>query len=91
MRHCESNRIGGKTLNLRVKYSDFTQATRSRTVALPFMNMATLYGTVSVNRRWRTSPRNRDVDIRLSAEAELTRRGDSGQLAVVEPAQRTQL
>jgi len=46
-RHCETNRIGGKTVTLKVKYSDFTQATRSRTVALPFTNMEELLATAS--------------------------------------------
>lgn len=32
-RHCEANDISGKTVTVKVKYSDFTQATRSKTVA----------------------------------------------------------
>ncbi|MCV9966970.1 DNA polymerase IV [Pararhizobium sp. BT-229] len=32
-RHCEAHDISGKTVTVKVKYSDFTQATRSRTVA----------------------------------------------------------
>jgi DNA polymerase-4 len=33
--HCEAQRVSGKTVTVKVKYSDFTQATRSRTSALP--------------------------------------------------------
>lgn len=32
-RHCEAHDISGKTVTVKVKYSDFSQATRSRTVA----------------------------------------------------------
>ncbi|MGV1862550.1 hypothetical protein [Rhizobium rhizogenes] len=34
-RHCQSHRLSGKTVTLKVKYSDFEQATRSRTVNAP--------------------------------------------------------
>lgn len=34
-RHCQSHRLSGKTVTLKVKYSDFEQATRSRTVNVP--------------------------------------------------------
>ncbi|MBY3251212.1 DNA polymerase IV [Rhizobium laguerreae] len=34
-RHCQSHRLSGKTVTLKVKYSDFEQATRSRTVNIP--------------------------------------------------------
>lgn len=34
-RHCEAQEISGKTVTVKIKYSDFTQATRSRTGALP--------------------------------------------------------
>ncbi|MBY5427899.1 DNA polymerase IV [Rhizobium leguminosarum] len=34
-RHCAANGISGKTVTLKVKYSDFTRATRSRTSAQP--------------------------------------------------------
>ncbi|GGG05786.1 DNA polymerase IV 2 [Rhizobium wenxiniae] len=34
--YCEAKRISGKTVTVKIKYSDFTQATRSRTGALPF-------------------------------------------------------
>lgn len=33
---CEAKRISGKTVTVKIKYSDFTQATRSRTSVLPF-------------------------------------------------------
>ena len=32
-RHCEAHGISGKTVTVKVKYSDFTQATRSKTLA----------------------------------------------------------
>ncbi|MFC0805304.1 hypothetical protein ACFHWW_07520 [Ensifer sp. P24N7] len=38
--YCEAQSIGGKTVTVKIKYSDFTQATRSRTVSLPFANTA---------------------------------------------------
>jgi len=36
--YCDSKGISGKTVTVKIKYSDFTQATRSRTGALPFSN-----------------------------------------------------
>ncbi len=33
---CQQKGISGKTITVKIKYSDFTQATRSRTVARPF-------------------------------------------------------
>ncbi len=36
--YCDSKGISGKTVTVKIKYSDFTQATRSRTGALPFPN-----------------------------------------------------
>lgn len=36
--HCEAKALSGKTVTVKIKYSDFTQATRSRTTALPFAN-----------------------------------------------------
>lgn len=39
-RYCEAQGIGGKTVTVKIKYSDFTQATRSRTEAVPFANVA---------------------------------------------------
>ena len=38
-RYCEVNQISGKTVTIKVKYSDFRQATRSRTVSRPFSAM----------------------------------------------------
>ncbi|MBB6181774.1 nucleotidyltransferase/DNA polymerase involved in DNA repair [Rhizobium flavum] len=32
-RYCEAHDITGKTITVKIKYSDFSQATRSRTVA----------------------------------------------------------
>jgi DNA polymerase-4 len=56
--YCEKNGISGKTVTVKIKYSDFTQATRSRTVTLPFpavsdvLDAATqLLGTVYPFRR----------------------------------------
>lgn len=37
--YCEKNGISGKTVTVKIKYSDFTQATRSRTVLHPFSAM----------------------------------------------------
>jgi DNA polymerase-4 len=34
-RHCEAHGLGAKTVTVKIKYSDFTQATRSRTVPMP--------------------------------------------------------
>jgi DNA polymerase-4 len=34
--YCETKGISGKTVTVKIKYSDFSQATRSRTNALPF-------------------------------------------------------
>lgn len=34
--YCEAKRISSKTVTVKIKYSDFTQATRSRTGTLPF-------------------------------------------------------
>ncbi|WP_187772296.1 DNA polymerase IV [Agrobacterium sp. B1(2019)] len=36
--YCEARAFSGKTVTVKIKYSDFTQATRSRTTALPFVN-----------------------------------------------------
>ncbi|SMC99469.1 DNA polymerase IV [Rhizobium sp. RU36D] len=35
-RHCASHGLSGKTVTVKIKYSDFTQATRSRTTVLPY-------------------------------------------------------
>lgn len=37
--YCEKNYISGKTVTVKIKYSDFTQATRSRTIAAPVTAM----------------------------------------------------
>ncbi|WP_188129515.1 DNA polymerase IV [Rhizobium sp. RU20A] len=37
-RHCEAKGFSGKTVTVKIKYSDFTQATRSRSNSLPFAN-----------------------------------------------------
>jgi len=36
--YCEAKGFSGKTITVKVKYSDFTQATRSRTAVLPFIS-----------------------------------------------------
>ncbi|NLS01126.1 DNA polymerase IV [Rhizobium sp. P38BS-XIX] len=46
-RHCEANGISGKTVTVKIKYSDFTQATRSRTGAVPIGNMTDILDTSS--------------------------------------------
>jgi DNA polymerase-4 len=44
--YCEANEIGAKTVTLKVKYADFTQITRSRTVAAPLPTIAELENVV---------------------------------------------
>ena len=39
-RHCEANSIRGKTVTLKVKWDDFTQITRSKTVVAPVASAA---------------------------------------------------
>jgi DNA polymerase-4 len=46
-RYCEAQGIGGKTVTMKIKYSDFTQATRSRTGTAPFANMADVFDAAS--------------------------------------------
>ncbi|MBX5159612.1 MULTISPECIES: DNA polymerase IV [Rhizobium] len=46
-RYCEAQGIGGKTVTVKIKYSDFTQATRSRTGTVPFANMADVFAAAS--------------------------------------------
>ena len=46
-RYCEAQGISGKTVTVKIKYSDFTQATRSRTKATPFANAADILDTAS--------------------------------------------
>lgn len=36
--YCQAKGFSGKTVTVKIKYSDFTQATRSKTTALPFAN-----------------------------------------------------
>lgn len=44
-RHCEANRINGETVTVKIKYSDVTQAMRSRTAPLPYSTMGELFDT----------------------------------------------
>jgi DNA polymerase-4 len=46
-RYCEAQGISGKTVTVKIKYSDFTQATRSRTGTAPFANMADVFDAAS--------------------------------------------
>jgi DNA polymerase-4 len=46
-RYCEAQGISGKTVTVKIKYSDFTQATRSRTGALPMANVAEIIDAAS--------------------------------------------
>ncbi|MGR9461163.1 DNA polymerase IV (plasmid) [Rhizobium leguminosarum] len=46
-RYCEAQSISGKTVTVKIKYSDFTQATRSRTCTVPFASMADVFDTTS--------------------------------------------
>jgi DNA polymerase IV len=41
-RYCEAHDITGKTVTVKIKYSDFSQATRSKTVAGPLSDMDTI-------------------------------------------------
>jgi len=41
-RYCEANGMRGKTVTLKVKWSDFTQITRSKTAAAPVASAAEL-------------------------------------------------
>jgi len=38
-RYCKAQGISGRTVTVKIKYSDFTQATRSRTEEVPFANV----------------------------------------------------
>jgi DNA polymerase-4 len=40
--YCEANGIGAKTVTLKIRYADFTQRTRSKTVAAPLPAIADL-------------------------------------------------
>lgn len=46
-RHCEAQGISGKTVTVKIKYSDFTQATRSRTAAQPIGDVAEIIDVAS--------------------------------------------
>jgi len=46
-RHCDTNRIAGKTVTVKIKYSDFSQATRSRTGTLPVSGVTDLFQAAS--------------------------------------------
>ncbi|MGM4986223.1 DNA polymerase IV [Rhizobium sp. 11_C7_N12_5] len=46
-RYCDAQGISGKTVTVKIKYSDFTQATRSRTGTVPFTNIADVFEAAS--------------------------------------------
>jgi DNA polymerase IV len=46
--HCEAKGFSGKTVTVKVKYSDFTQATRSKTTSLPFSGVDDILGAANV-------------------------------------------
>lgn len=46
-RYCEANSISGKTLTLKVKYSDFNQITRSKSIAQGFQSPAAIEETIA--------------------------------------------
>ncbi|MBB3965793.1 DNA polymerase IV [Rhizobium metallidurans] len=46
--YCEANDIGAKTVTLKVKYADFTQITRSKTVPVPLSTIADLEEVVDL-------------------------------------------
>ncbi|APO79624.1 DNA polymerase IV 2 (plasmid) [Rhizobium etli 8C-3] len=46
-RYCEAQGISGKTVTVKIKYSDFTQATRSRTSTISLANMADILDTAA--------------------------------------------
>ncbi|MFK0383562.1 DNA polymerase IV [Agrobacterium sp. NPDC090273] len=45
--YCVEREISGKTVTVKIKYSDFTQATRSRTGPLPFANTVDVFEAAS--------------------------------------------
>ncbi|MDP9813707.1 DNA polymerase-4 [Rhizobium tibeticum] len=47
-RHCEANSITGKTVTLKIKYADFTQITRARTIGQAFRSADEIKETVCV-------------------------------------------
>ncbi|WP_183857212.1 DNA polymerase IV [Rhizobium sp. BK456] len=46
--YCEAKGFSGKTVTVKIKYSDFTQATRSKTTALPFAGVEDILGAANV-------------------------------------------
>ncbi|MDC7745972.1 DNA polymerase IV [Rhizobium binxianense] len=46
--YCDANEISAKTVTLKVKYADFTQITRSKTIATPFESLAALEDAVNL-------------------------------------------
>jgi len=46
-RYCEAQDLRAKTVTVNIKYSDFTQATRSRTSAAPFASVMDIHDTAS--------------------------------------------
>ncbi len=46
--HCEANEIGAKTVTLKVKYADFTQITRSKTLSAPLTAISDLEEVVDL-------------------------------------------
>ncbi|WEX81785.1 DNA polymerase IV [Sinorhizobium numidicum] len=47
-RYCEANGFRGKTVTLKVKYSDFVQITRSRTISMPIISPAEIAEIVAL-------------------------------------------
>lgn len=46
--YCDANEISAKTVTLKVKYADFTQITRSKTMGMPFGSVMNLEDTVNL-------------------------------------------
>ncbi|THK34032.1 hypothetical protein EHS39_32640 [Ensifer sp. MPMI2T] len=46
--YCEANEIGAKTVTLKIKYADFSQITRSKTVTAPLQTIGDLEEVVSL-------------------------------------------
>jgi DNA polymerase-4 len=46
-RHCETQGISGKTVTVKIKYSDFAQATRSRSRSLTFTSASEIIEAAS--------------------------------------------
>jgi len=46
--HCAAKGFSGKTVTVKVKYSDFTQATRSKTASVPFSSVDDILGAANV-------------------------------------------